>query len=106
MRAVRQAPQRRLRILLIGGTRFIGPYVVRRLARNGHGVAIFHRGEHDRLLPRRVVRFKSSNAQIPVTRIPEELRSYSPEVVVHMIAMGERDAMRDMCLSALGTGPG
>jgi nucleoside-diphosphate-sugar epimerase len=65
---------------------------VRRLARNGHDVAVFHRGEHDPSLPAPVVRFKSPDAQIPVTRIPEELRTYSPDVVVHMIAMGERDA--------------
>jgi nucleoside-diphosphate-sugar epimerase len=92
MRAVRQDPQRRLRILLIGGTRFIGPSVVRRLARNGHHVAVFHRGEHDPLFPAGIVRFNSPDAQIPVIRIPEELRTYTPDVVVHMIAMGERDA--------------
>jgi nucleoside-diphosphate-sugar epimerase len=92
MRAVRRDSQRRLRILLIGGTRFIGPYVVRRLARNGQDVAVFHRGEHDPPLPARIVRFKSPDAQIPVIRIPEELRTYAPDVVVHMIAMGERDA--------------
>jgi nucleoside-diphosphate-sugar epimerase len=34
-----------MRILVIGGTGFIGPYAVRRLAEQGHQVAVFHRGE-------------------------------------------------------------
>jgi nucleoside-diphosphate-sugar epimerase len=34
-----------MKILVIGGTGFIGPYVVRRLAEQGHQVAVFHRGQ-------------------------------------------------------------
>jgi nucleoside-diphosphate-sugar epimerase len=81
-----------MRILVIGGSRFIGPYVVRRLVRDGHDVAIFHRGQHEAPLPACVTRFKDHRAQIPVTSIPEDLRLYSPDVVLHMIAMGEHDA--------------
>jgi nucleoside-diphosphate-sugar epimerase len=81
-----------MRILVIGGSRFIGPCVVRRLVRNGHDVGIFYRGQHEASLPANVTRFKDRRAQIPVTTIPEQLRLYSPDVVLHMIAMGERDA--------------
>ena len=81
-----------MRILVIGGSRFIGPCVVRRLVRNGHDVGIFYRGQHEASLPAKVTRFKDHRAQLPVTSIPEPLRSYSPDVVLHMIAMGERDA--------------
>jgi nucleoside-diphosphate-sugar epimerase len=81
-----------MRILVIGGSRFIGPCVVRRLVRDGHDVAIFYRGQHEASLPANVTRFKDRRAQIPVTTIPEELRLYAPDVVLHMIAMGERDA--------------
>ncbi len=33
--------RREMRILIIGGTRFIGPCVVRRLARDGHEVIVY-----------------------------------------------------------------
>lgn len=80
-----------MRVLVIGGTRFIGPRVVRRLIKAGHEVGIFYRGDHEAVLPVNVRRFKDSRAAMPVTKIPEELRAYAPEIVLHMIAMGERD---------------
>jgi nucleoside-diphosphate-sugar epimerase len=33
-----------MKVLVVGGTNFIGPYAVRRLAEAGHEVAVFHRG--------------------------------------------------------------
>ncbi len=81
-----------VRILVIGGTRFIGPRVVRRLACNGHTVAVFHRGEHEAALPASIQRFKDSSAAIPVTSIPEKLQTFAPDIVLHMIAMSDRDS--------------
>jgi nucleoside-diphosphate-sugar epimerase len=40
-----------MRILVIGGTGFIGPHLVRRLAQMGHSVAVFHRGSTQADLP-------------------------------------------------------
>lgn len=40
-----------MRILVIGGTGFIGPHVVRRLADRGHHVIVFHRGQSKIGLP-------------------------------------------------------
>src|SRR5579864_5118395 len=81
-----------MRVLIIGGTRFIGPRVAHRLAKGGHEVAVFYRGQHEAALPAGVRRFKDQRAERPVRRIPEELRAYAPEVVLHMIAMGEEDS--------------
>ena len=36
-----------MRILVIGGTRYVGPHVVRGLVGLGHEVMLFHRGEHE-----------------------------------------------------------
>ncbi|GEC91974.1 NAD-dependent epimerase/dehydratase family protein [Brevibacillus brevis] len=33
-----------MKILFLGGTRFIGPHAVKRLAESGHEVAVFNRG--------------------------------------------------------------
>ncbi len=40
-----------MKILVIGGTGFIGPHLVRELARMGHAVTLFHRGRNRADLP-------------------------------------------------------
>jgi nucleoside-diphosphate-sugar epimerase len=40
-----------MNILIIGGTHFIGPHVVRYLAQQGHQVTMFHRGQTTANLP-------------------------------------------------------
>ena len=45
-----------MRFLILGGTRFIGPAIVRLLAAQGHAVAVVHRGESQADLPSSVVR--------------------------------------------------
>lgn len=43
-----------MRILIIGGTNFMGPHVVRSLSEDGHEVTVFHRGQTGADLPRGV----------------------------------------------------
>ena len=81
-----------MRVLIIGGTAFIGPHVVRGLVSGAHEVTVFHRGEHEPELPGRVRHVHSASAAFPVLDFPAELVSWKPDVVLHMVAMGERDA--------------
>ena len=76
-----------MRILFLGGTRQTGPFAVRRLFGLGHEVTVFHRGEHAANLPE-YVRVLRGALNDP----PAELRSLTPDVVVHMWAMTEADA--------------
>lgn len=83
---------RQLRVILVGGTGFLGPHVAARLLQMGHRVVVFHRGEHEPALPFGVEHVHSPMAGRPVTRFPEELTSLACDVVVAMHAVGEKDA--------------
>jgi nucleoside-diphosphate-sugar epimerase len=80
-----------MRILVIGGTRFIGPHVVRELADLGHEIKVFHRGENEGALPATVRHVRSPQAAMPVRHFPIEVLQPAPDVVIHMIPMGEID---------------
>jgi nucleoside-diphosphate-sugar epimerase len=69
-----------MRLLLIGGTGFIGPYVARELVRLGHEVTVFHRGRTAAPGPRELIgdrRHLSDHA--------DAFRALAPEVVVDLI---------------------
>ena len=80
-----------MRILVIGGARFIGPRVVRRLVDAGHTVTVFHRGQHLSPLPKGVASITHPRACIPIIEFPKEVFRVEPEIVLHMIAMGQAD---------------
>lgn len=81
-----------MRCLVVGGTRFIGPRVIRALHAQGWDVMALHRGQHSADLPPDVRIVRSPDAGIPVTRFPPETIAFAPDVVVLMIAMGQSDA--------------
>ena len=81
-----------MRVLVIGGTRFIGPRVVGLLVSHGHQVTVFHRGQHSSLVLPGVSELQHPAGAMPVRMIPDEVRAIEPDVVLHMIAMGEEDA--------------
>jgi nucleoside-diphosphate-sugar epimerase len=81
-----------MRVLIIGGTGFIGPFVADALATAGHEVIVFHRGDHAAALSPRVRHIHSPHAAMPVVHIPRALVQLEPDVVIHMIAMGAADA--------------
>ena len=78
------------RVLVIGGTVFIGPAVVRQLAQSGNDVAVFHRGQNEIALPEGVVHIHGDRAALGSSK--REIAAFSPEVVVDMRAMTEADA--------------
>jgi nucleoside-diphosphate-sugar epimerase len=81
-----------MRVVVIGGTSFIGPHVVAALHRLGHDIVVYHRGHHEPELPTAVRHIHSPLAGIPVLHFPSELSDPTPDVVLHMFPIGENDA--------------
>lgn len=79
-----------LRILIIGGTGFSGPHVVRRLIDIGHQTALFHRGETEADLPKGVKHILGDRRNL--TDFADQLKRFAPQVVLDMIPTTEWDA--------------
>jgi nucleoside-diphosphate-sugar epimerase len=79
-----------MRALLIGGTHFIGPPLVRRLVRLGHEVAVFHRGRTQVDLPPEVRHILGDRDRL--ADHAAELRRFRPQVVIDLIAYFEAHA--------------
>jgi nucleoside-diphosphate-sugar epimerase len=81
-----------MRILVVGGTGFIGLRVVQHLHNLGHDVTVFHRGRTASSLPEGVGEIIGDQKQMG--SYGGDFRRLAPDVVVHMIAMVEEDARR------------
>ncbi|HEY0069710.1 MAG TPA: NAD-dependent epimerase/dehydratase family protein [Chloroflexia bacterium] len=81
-----------MRIVVIGGTGFMGPHVVRRLCGAGHELTLFHTGRHEVEMPAGVRHVHSELGGLPVSGIPGELRAIGPDVVLQMVPVGACDA--------------
>jgi nucleoside-diphosphate-sugar epimerase len=78
-----------VKILIIGGTRFVGPAVVRELAGGNHEVTILHRGRSEVVLPSNVRHIHADRNELSV--IQDDLRLLGPDVVIDMRPMSEDD---------------
>ena len=79
-----------MRILIIGGTRFTGPYIVRSLVNLGNEIVLFHRGQSVSELPEDVRHIYGDRDDLD--DYADELRKFEPELVLDMIARTERHA--------------
>jgi nucleoside-diphosphate-sugar epimerase len=81
-----------MRVLVLGGTEFTGPFVVRDLVEARHDVAVFHRGEHEHPLTAGAHhvhgRFEHLDRHLP------ELHDLKPHVVVDMRAFRREEGRR------------
>lgn len=79
-----------MRVVVIGGTGFLGPDVIRGLVSRGADVLILHRGETEAELP-------PSTRHVHVDRndlgrVTTELRRFAPDIALDMSPMTEADA--------------
>jgi len=87
-----------MRILILGGTRFIGPPTVRRLHAQGHTLALFHRTRTDNAdLPAEVTHILGNRREDFEAHAPA-FRDFEPDVVLDMFPITEADAQAVMRL--------
>src|SRR5260370_3635763 len=79
-----------MRVLVLGGTSFIGPAVVRLLAERGHEVAVYHRGQTHADLPPSVTHLLGERDALPDRR--DELSRLAPDVALDMRPMTGAEA--------------
>jgi nucleoside-diphosphate-sugar epimerase len=78
-----------MRVLVIGGTGFIGRPLVEQLIAAGHETAVLHRGQTP--AARGARDFVDPAMGRPLTAFPDEALAFTADTVVHMIAMGEAE---------------
>lgn len=79
-----------MKILVIGGTNFIGPPTVRRLCEMGHEVTVFHRGKTTADLPQAVNYIQGDRQNLATYQ--SQFTKIAPQVVLDMIPYTEQDA--------------
>jgi nucleoside-diphosphate-sugar epimerase len=79
-----------MRILVIGGTGFTGPHVVRHLDELGHELLLYHRGETEADLPEGIRHVHGDRWGLGSDA--DELARFAPQIVLDMIPRNEQDA--------------
>lgn len=79
-----------MRVLIIGGTGFIGSYVTRLLTEAGHAVTIFHRGQTGAGLSADLSQITGERRDLP--SFLSEFKRLKPDVALDMICYNEQEA--------------
>ena len=79
-----------MKILVLGGTGFIGRHLTYTLLKGGHDVAVFHRGKRAVSFPGAVVHIHGDRDRL--SEYAPAFTAFSPEVVIDLIAFTEADA--------------
>jgi nucleoside-diphosphate-sugar epimerase len=91
----------RLRVVVLGGTRFIGRRIVDELIEHGHDVLVVHRGtSHPPDLRDDVPHLHAD--RLDLSTVADDLRTFDPEAVLDCAALGAADA--DAVLGAFPAG--
>jgi nucleoside-diphosphate-sugar epimerase len=80
-----------MNILVLGGSGFMGPHVIRKLVADDHSVTLFTRGKLQPELPAAVRRVTGDYKKLPEYR--DHFRDLGPEVVLDMIPITGQDAL-------------
>jgi nucleoside-diphosphate-sugar epimerase len=87
-----------MRVMVLGGTRFIGAAVVEELHANGHELLVVHRGEHEPADLPEADHLHADRQDLPHLRGPVD--DFDPEAVVDVCAYSAADA--ETALAAVG----
>jgi len=79
-----------MKVLILGGTRFIGSYVTNQLVEQGHDVYLFHRGQTNLNIPGEVHHIYGDRKDIERYRL--QFEKIQPDVVLDMFPFTEKDA--------------
>jgi nucleoside-diphosphate-sugar epimerase len=90
-----------VRVMVLGGTRFIGAAIVEELAEQGHELLVVHRGEHEPPDLPAADHLHTDRANLPHLR--SAVDDFSPEGVVDTYAMTAASA--ETALAAIGGDP-
>lgn len=83
-----------MRVLVLGGTKFIGPFVVRSLHGMGCEIAVFHRGQSQADLPGDIQYILGDRNALE--DFAPAFHAFAPDVVLDMRPLGEADSQRVM----------
>lgn len=83
-----------MRVLIIGGTRFMGPHVVARLTGDGHSLTLFHRGRSKAGLPHSVNEILGDRNRLSDFAV--DFRRLRPDVVIDMMLLSQTQARQLM----------